>query len=143
MGGTRDFPNKLFTIGKNTELNGMFVPFTKGATCFCVMRIRMTGSGISGLLQRLKIERYGMSSLFLLFRSLFHISQLVDEGPHSVRLGVRNRVFTAEIQIIPEPHLIRRVAGSRDQPLEKDCSMSQYVVRDKNHAMLSGKLSNM
>jgi len=46
--------------------------------------------------------------------------------------------FTAEIQIIPEPLLIRRVAGSRDRPLEKDCViLCQYVVRDKNHVMLA------
>jgi len=81
---------------------------------------------------------HGMSSLFLLFRSLLLIPQLVDEQPHSVRLGVRNHVFTAEIQIIPEPLLIRRVAGSRDRPLEKDCViLCQYVVRDKNHVMLA------
>ncbi len=85
-----------------------------------LLRNRMTASGLSGLLPRLSIESYGLSSLFLLCRSLLLIPHLVAEQPHAVRLGVRNRVFTAAI---PITHLTRqgrkrcKFASMKAQPI--------------------------
>ncbi len=69
------------------------------------------------LLFRCKEERQGMRGLVLLFLGLVLFSQFFDEQTHMFRSGIRKRVFTAEIEIIPEP---LRVIGTKikgDRPV--------------------------
>lgn len=85
-----------------------------------------------------------MCGMLLLFRSLLHFPQSVDKHLHAFRLVIRKRVLATKVTIIPEPLFMLRVAGIRNRPLLEDCRIvHQYIIRDKKHVMLSGKLSNM
>jgi len=67
--------------------------------------------------------------LFLLLRGLFLFPQLLDEQTHLFRPGRRERIFTTEIEIIPQPFSVIGVARDRYHPLLKDSEILLPNVR--------------
>ena len=58
-----------------------------------------------------------MSRLLLLFRGLFFLLELVDEGSNPILPGIRQVVCSAEIQIIPQPFPLVRLVRRGDRAL--------------------------
>ena len=95
------------------------IPNGGGGCCrYCLFSIDFNRRGfiINFLQLRLKEERQGMRCLLLLFGRLILFLQFFDKQTHMFRFGIRKRVFTAEVEIIPQPLPVILAAGNRHRP---------------------------
>jgi hypothetical protein len=70
-----------------------------------------------------------MSRLLDLLVSLFLFPQLGEKLRQAFRRGIGNAVFSAEIQVVPQPFLVEIVLNRRNGSLFHECNKERQCLR--------------